>query len=164
MCVQRAEPMEYVQVLDEDGYVNNGVSVPEISDDELVEMYRELRLGRHFDERAISLQRQGRMGTYTPMAGQEGAQIGSIHALDPEDWFVPSYREHAAKMALGMDPADILLYWKGNEVGNEIPEELNIFPDAITVGATSPTRRVWRGRQNSRVRNGRFSVTSATVQ
>lgn len=134
----RSSSADYVQVLGTDGIVRDGVSVPEIPDDELVEMYREMRLARHFDERTISLQRQGRMGTYTPMAGQEGAQIGSAHALQPKDWFIPSYREHGAKIALGMDPRDILLYWKGNEVGNRISEELNLFPVAITVGIHLP--------------------------
>jgi pyruvate dehydrogenase E1 component alpha subunit len=132
------ESTDYHQILDTDGTVRDDASVPEIPDDELVEMYWEMRLARHFDERTISLHRQGRMGTYTPMAGQEGAQIGSAHALEPEDWFIPSYREHAAKMALGMDPREILLYWKGNEVGNEIAEDLNIFPVAITVGVHLP--------------------------
>jgi len=132
------ESADYHQILNTDGTVREEASLPDISDDEIVEMYREMRLARHFDERTISLHRQGRMGTYTPMAGQEGAQVGSAHALNPEDWFVPSYREHGAKMALGMDPREILLYWRGNEVGNRIAEDLNIFPVAITVGIHLP--------------------------
>lgn len=138
MIGERAPTIEYIQILDNEGNVRDGVTEPDIPEDELVEMYREMRLARHFDKRTISLQRQGRMGTYTPMAGQEGAQIGSVHAMDEEDWYIPSYREHGGKMALGMDPRDILLYWKGNEIGNNIPEELNIFTVAITVGIHLP--------------------------
>lgn len=135
--VGRQSP-DYVQILNTDGTVRDGAEVPDIPDEELVNMYREMRLARHFDERTISLHRQGRMGTYTPMAGQEGAQIGSVHALDQEDWFIPSYREHGAKMALGMDPRDVLLYWKGHEVGNSNRADLNIFPVSITVGIHIP--------------------------
>lgn len=138
----------YVQVLDTDGTVIDGAPEPELPAEELQEMYHEMRLARHFDERTISLQRQGRMGTYTPMAGQEGAQIGSAHALANDDWFFPSYREHGAKMALGMDPRDILLYWMGNEIGNQIDEELNIFSVSITVGIHLPhaTGMAWAAK------------------
>ena len=60
---------DYVQVLDMEGNVLDRATVPDITNDELVDMYRGMRLARHFDERTISLQRQGRMRTYTPMAG-----------------------------------------------------------------------------------------------
>lgn len=136
--MRNSQSDQYVQLLDFEGNLRDDVSAPEIPDEEIVEMYREMRLARHFDERTISLQRQGRMGTYTPMAGQEGAQIASAHALGSEDWFIPSYREHGALIALGVDPKDILLYWKGNEIGNKIQDNLNIFPVTITVGIHVP--------------------------
>ncbi|TKR24420.1 pyruvate dehydrogenase (acetyl-transferring) E1 component subunit alpha [Natronomonas salsuginis] len=138
MAAVHYQSSDYVQILDPDGTVRSDASVPDLPEDELVAMYKEMRFARHFDERTISLQRQGRMGTYTPMAGQEGAQIGSAHALGSDDWFIPSYREHGAKMALGVDPKDILLYWMGNEVGNQIPTDLNIFTDSISVGTHPP--------------------------
>jgi len=61
-----------VRVLDEGGEVVG--DVPDLDDEALVEMYRDMRLARHFDGRAVSLQRQGRMGTYPPLSGQEGAR------------------------------------------------------------------------------------------
>lgn len=137
-----------VQILGPNGEIQPGCSVPNISDEELLEMFREMKLARRFDERAISLQRQGRMGTYTPMSGQEGAQIGSVHALDAEDWYIPSYREHGGKMARGVDPRDILLYWMGNEIGNSPPPEVNVFSDTITVGGHPPhaTGMAWAAK------------------
>ena len=93
MSVLQREPSDMVQILDDDGKVREGAEMPDISDDTLVEMYREMKLARHFDERAVSLQRQGRMGTYPPLSGQEGAQVGSAAALAENDWMVPSYRE-----------------------------------------------------------------------
>ncbi|MFB6164415.1 MAG: pyruvate dehydrogenase (acetyl-transferring) E1 component subunit alpha, partial [Haloarculaceae archaeon] len=62
MSALQRDPDERVRVLDEDGQVVDGATVPDLSDDELVEMYRQLRFARHFDQRAVSLQRQGRMG------------------------------------------------------------------------------------------------------
>ena len=68
------EPTDLVQVLDRDGEVVAPELLPAISDDELLGLYRDMRLVRHFDERMVSLQRQGRVGTFAPAAGQEATQ------------------------------------------------------------------------------------------
>ena len=65
---------------------------PPLSDDRMGELYRDMRLARHFDTRMISLQRQGRIGTYSSSAGQEGSQFGSMYALDDDDWVLYQYR------------------------------------------------------------------------
>ncbi|PSQ36476.1 pyruvate dehydrogenase (acetyl-transferring) E1 component subunit alpha, partial [Halobacteriales archaeon SW_10_66_29] len=88
---------EYVQILDADGNVRPGAEVPDLDDEELLAMYEAIVLARRFDQRAISLQRQGRIATYAPMTGQEGAQVATSFALSGEDWLFPTYREHAAK-------------------------------------------------------------------
>jgi pyruvate dehydrogenase E1 component alpha subunit len=121
-----------VRVLDEDGTVVDGATVPDLDDDSLVEMYRSMRLARHFDGRAVSLQRQGRMGTYPPLSGQEAAQIGSAMALDEGDWIVPSYREHAAAYVRGVGLDQTLRYWMGDERGNR-HAGLNVFPVAVPI-------------------------------
>jgi pyruvate dehydrogenase E1 component alpha subunit len=126
-----------VQVLDADGHVREDATVPDLSDDELVEMYEQLRLSRHLDERVVSLQRQGRMGTYPPMAGQEAAQVGSTHALADEDWIFDQYREHGAVVVRGLEP-EYLLYWKGHEIGNEWLASRNVFPLNISIGSHLP--------------------------
>jgi pyruvate dehydrogenase E1 component alpha subunit len=135
-------------VLDDTGRVLDDAEVPDLSDDELVEMYREMRLARHFDQRAVSLQRQGRMGTYPPLSGQEGAQIGSAYALDDEDWLFPSYREHGAALVRGLSLKQTLLYWMGSEEGMEIPEELNIFTAAVPIATQIPhaTGAAWASK------------------
>ncbi len=123
---------EMRQVLTEDGSVVEGATVPELDDETLVEMYRTMRLARHFDSRAVSLQRQGRMGTYPPLSGQEGAQVGSAMALETDDWLVPSYREHAASYIRGVKLSQTLQYWMGDERGNSVPGA-NIFPVAVPI-------------------------------
>ncbi|MFC7228836.1 pyruvate dehydrogenase (acetyl-transferring) E1 component subunit alpha [Salinirubellus salinus] len=132
MSTLQRDPREQVRVLDEDGRVVDGATVPDLDDDQMVEMYRNMKLARHFDQRAVSLQRQGRMGTYPPLSGQEGAQIGSAMALDEEDWMVPSYREHGAAYARGLKLHQTLRYWMGDERGNEL-RDLNIFPVAVPI-------------------------------
>jgi pyruvate dehydrogenase E1 component alpha subunit len=121
---------DLVRVLDEDGAVVG--DPPDLDDDRLVDIYRDLRLARHFDTRAVNLQRQGRMGTYPPMAGQEAAQVGSAYAIADRDWIFPSYREHAASHVHGVDLVDVLRYWMGDERGAR-HEEANVFPLAIPI-------------------------------
>jgi pyruvate dehydrogenase E1 component alpha subunit len=132
------DPDDRVQVLDDTGRVLEDAEVPELDDETLVEMYAQMRLARRFDERAVSLQRQGRMGTYPPLAGQEGAQIGSAHALDEDDWLFPSYREHGAALVRGLSLKRTLLYWMGREDGNEIPPEINLFTVAVPIATQIP--------------------------
>jgi len=132
------DPGDTVGVIDEEGQVREGATVPDVSDEELVEMYRHLRLGRHYDRRAVSLQRQGRMGTYPPMSGQEGAQVGSAHALAEEDWVFPSYREHTVAYIRGWPLEKILLYWMGSEEGNVAPEGVNMFTVAVPIATQVP--------------------------
>ena len=138
MSVLQRDPANQVRILDEDGQVRDGETVPDLSDDQLVEMYRQLRLGRHFDERAVSLQRQGRMGTYPPMSGQEAAQVGSAHALESEDWVFPSYREHMVAYQQGWSLKGILLYWMGSEDGKAPPEDSNVFTLSVPIATQVP--------------------------
>ena len=128
----RRDPRDRVQVLDEDGRVREGATVPDIDDESLVQMYREMRLARHFDARAVSLQRQGRIGTYPPLSGQEAAQVGSAMALSDGDWLFPSYREHAATHVRGVGLERTLRYWMGDERGNAL-DDVNVFPAAVPI-------------------------------
>jgi pyruvate dehydrogenase E1 component alpha subunit len=138
VSVLQREPDDRVQILDEDGALVEGAEVPDLDDDELVGMYRQMKLARRFDQRAVSLQRQGRMGTYPPLSGQEGAQIGSASALDDEDWLFPSYREHGAGVVRGLTLEKTLRYWMGDERGNEIPEDANLFTVAVPIATQIP--------------------------
>ncbi|MFB6281897.1 MAG: pyruvate dehydrogenase (acetyl-transferring) E1 component subunit alpha [Haloferacaceae archaeon] len=129
------DPDDRIRVLDEEGTAVG--DVPDLDDDEFVGMYREMRLAREFDRRAVSLQRQGRMGTYPPLSGQEAAQVGSSYALADRDWLFPSYREHAASRIHGVPLARILQYWMGDERGNRRGEE-NVFPVAVPIATQIP--------------------------
>ncbi|OIB58219.1 pyruvate dehydrogenase (acetyl-transferring) E1 component subunit alpha [Natrialba sp. SSL1] len=148
MSTIQRDPRERVQILDDAGRVREGVEVPDIAEDKLLEMYEQMRLVRHFDERAVSLQRQGRMGTYPPLSGQEGAQVASAHALETDDWLFPSYREHGAGLVRGLSLKRTLLYWMGHEQGNEIPEDANIFTVAVPIATQIPhaTGAAWASK------------------
>ncbi len=77
------------------------------------QMYRQMVLSRELDRRMLALQRQGRIGTYAMLEGQEAVQIGSALALDPDDVVFPSYREHGVQVTRGLPIEVLLAYWKG---------------------------------------------------
>lgn len=89
-------------------------SVPEgLSEKDLIEMYRWMVLLRSFDERAVALQRQGRIGTYALYWGEEATQAGALYALEDADWVFPSYRQNSIAILRGVPPAVILSWWRG---------------------------------------------------
>ncbi|TPQ15580.1 thiamine pyrophosphate-dependent enzyme [Streptomyces sporangiiformans] len=91
--------------------------------DELVRaLYRDMVLGRRFDQEAYSLQRQGELGLWLMSLGQEAAQAGSIRALRADDRVFPSYREHVAALCRGISPAELLSQWRGASHGSWDPE------------------------------------------
>jgi pyruvate dehydrogenase E1 component alpha subunit len=95
-------------------------------------------LSRRFDERMLSLQRQGRIGTFGPIKGQEASQIGAVAVLEDKDWFVPSFREMGAEIWRGKEPVNVLLSYGGFNEGGEMPEDSTNLPVAIPVASQLP--------------------------
>jgi pyruvate dehydrogenase E1 component alpha subunit len=135
--IEQAE-LEPLRLLAPDGTVADGYE-PSLSGAELVAAFRMMSLTRTFDERAFSLQRQGRLGTFSPVTGQEASVVGSAWALDPErDWVVPQYRELPAMVRQGHLLQKVLLYYMGNPVGNRMDEGVNVLPVQISLAAQVP--------------------------
>src|SRR2546422_2699108 len=87
--------VEYLSILDSDGNLDTALE-PKLAGEDLRALYRAMVLGRRLDERMVRLQRQGRIGTFAPIKGQEASQMGSAFTLRRADWMVPSFRETAA--------------------------------------------------------------------
>ncbi|MFI5959388.1 thiamine pyrophosphate-dependent enzyme [Cryptosporangium sp. NPDC051539] len=77
-------------------------------------LYRDMARARRLDQEALALARQGQLGLWLQSWGQEAAQVGSMRALDANDWVFPSYREHAAALTRGITPAELLSQWRGS--------------------------------------------------
>lgn len=110
-------------------------------DPDLVEqLYHRQVLARVFDEKAVNLHRQGRIGTYAPMTGQEAAQVGATAAMEPVDWLFPTYRDHAMYLSRGFDLEDVLLHLRGqgNYIDEDDPAELRTFPPTIPIATQLP--------------------------
>ncbi|QLL09231.1 thiamine pyrophosphate-dependent enzyme [Mycobacterium vicinigordonae] len=80
----------------------------------LVAMYRNMLIGRRFDEQAIALTKQGRLAVYPSSRGQEASQIAAAMCLRDEDWLFPTYRDSMALVARGVDPVEILRMLAGD--------------------------------------------------
>jgi pyruvate dehydrogenase E1 component subunit alpha len=129
--------IEWLQILDENGNYDQSLR-PSLTNEQIKVLYENLVFARAFDEKAFKLQREGRLGTYASILGQEAAQVGSAFALDPGDWMFPSFREPGASFVRGLPPHMIFQYWAGDERGSKIPEGQNDFPITIPVGTQIP--------------------------
>jgi 2-oxoisovalerate dehydrogenase E1 component subunit alpha len=107
----------------------------DITDDEIAGLYRDLVLVRRLDTEAIALQRQGELGLWASLLGQEAAQIGAGRALRAQDMAFPSYREHGIAWCRGVDPLSLLGLFRGTNLGGFSPYEHNFQLYTIVIGA-----------------------------
>lgn len=133
-----AGPGERLEVLGTDGVLLPGAEAP-MTDEQALDALRWMMLSRTVDVRAVSLQRQGRMGTFSAVRGQEASVVGSSFALDPaRDWIVPQYRELPGVVRHGFPLDGYLLYWMGNPAGGRVPDGVKVLPVQIALAAQLP--------------------------
>jgi pyruvate dehydrogenase E1 component alpha subunit len=109
--------------------------VADVGTEQLRDLYRDMTIVRRLDAEAMALQRQGELGLWAPLLGQEAAQVGSARALRPDDFVFTSYREHAVAYCRGVDPVDMLRVWRGTALSGWDPAEYGLANPAIVVGA-----------------------------
>ena len=127
---------ELVQLLTPEGErVENPRFALETTPEELRSIYRDLVLVRRFDAEATALQRQGELGLWASLLGQEAAQVGSGRALRPGDYAFPTYREHGVAWCRGLDPLKLLGLFRGVDHGDWDPAEYNFGLYTIVIGA-----------------------------
>ena len=133
---RQADSTELIQLLTPEGERVEHPDYPlEISAEELKSLYRDLVIARKIDFEAIALQRQGELGIWASLLGQEAAQIGSGRALSARDMAFPTYREHGVAWCRGVDPAKLLELYRGVSHGGWDPEEHKFQLYTIVIGA-----------------------------
>jgi 2-oxoisovalerate dehydrogenase E1 component alpha subunit len=133
---RRASAAEPVQLLTPEGERVDHPDYPlDISAEELQALYRDLVLVRRIDFEAIALQRQGELGIWASLLGQEAAQVGSGRALLPRDMAFPTYREHGVAWCRGLDPMRLLELFRGVSHGGWDPAEHNFHLYTIVIGS-----------------------------
>ena len=128
--------VETIQLLTPEGERLEHPDYPlELSTGEIKGLYRDLVIVRRIDTEAIALQRQGELGIWASLLGQEAAQVGSGRALGPRDMAFPTYREHGVAWCRGLDPLKLLELFRGVSHGGWDPAEHNFHLYTIVIGA-----------------------------
>ena len=109
--------------------------VADLTDEDLRGFYRDLVLIRRVDTEATALQRQGELGIWASLLGQEAAQVGAGRSLRPQDYAFPTYREHGVAWCRGVDPLNLLGLFRGVNHGGWDPNEKNFHLYTIVIGA-----------------------------
>jgi pyruvate dehydrogenase E1 component alpha subunit len=124
----------HLSILDEKGNLDDGLE-PKIPAATLLKLHHYMLLGRRFDERMLRLQRQGRIGTFAPISGQEAAHLGAAAAMRASDWMVPAFRETAAELLRGRTMESVLLFNNGYNEGSFVEPDRNDLPLCVPVGS-----------------------------
>jgi pyruvate dehydrogenase E1 component alpha subunit len=136
---QRADLAEPVQLLTPEGERVRDPRLDEWADDldldALRGLYRDMVVARRADIEGVALQRQGQLGLWAPLQGQEAVQIGTARACRSDDFLVPTYREAGVLLARGAAPGDLVLAWRGEVHSTYDPYSLNLASPQIIIGA-----------------------------
>jgi 2-oxoisovalerate dehydrogenase E1 component alpha subunit len=127
---------ELIQLLTPEGERADHPDYPlDLTTDEVKALYRDLVIVRRIDTEAIALQRQGELGIWASLLGQEAAQVGSGRALSARDMAFPTYREHGVAWCRGLDPVKLLELFRGVSHGGWDPADHNFHLYTIVIGA-----------------------------
>ncbi|HMJ04441.1 MAG TPA: thiamine pyrophosphate-dependent enzyme [Conexibacter sp.] len=119
------------------------------ADDDLL-LLRQMLLLRAYDERAVTLQRQGRLSAYPMFWGEEGIQAGALAAVRESDWLFPTYRQNALPVLRGAPPEQVLSYFNGDPRGLLDPRRYACAPQCVPVATQIPHAVGWAwGRANA---------------
>jgi pyruvate dehydrogenase E1 component alpha subunit len=136
---QRADLAEPVQLLTPEGERLRDPRLDEWADDldldVLRGLYRDMVVARRADIEGVALQRQGQLGLWAPLQGQEAVQIGTARACRSDDFLFPTYREAGVLLARGAEPGDLVLAWRGEVHSTYDPYSLNVASPQIIIGA-----------------------------
>ncbi|OQS14641.1 pyruvate dehydrogenase (acetyl-transferring) E1 component subunit alpha [Nocardia donostiensis] len=103
--------------------------------EQLLSLYEDLVVVRRIDIEATALQRQGQLGLWAPLLGQEAAQVGSARALHSDDYAFCSYRESAVAYCRGVAPGELTRMWRGVAHSCWDPDAARLSNPAVVVGA-----------------------------
>jgi pyruvate dehydrogenase E1 component alpha subunit len=109
--------------------------IADIDVEQLKSLYEDHVVVRRIDTEATALQRQGQLGLWPPLLGQEAAQVGSARALRDDDFVFTSYRENAVAYCRGVELVDLMRVWRGTAQSGWNPYDIGMATPAIIIGA-----------------------------
>jgi 2-oxoisovalerate dehydrogenase E1 component alpha subunit len=130
---------ELVQILSPEGVRTSQPGydswIDDVTPDQLIALYEDMVVVRRLDLEATALQRQGELGLWPPLLGQEAAQVGSARALRSDDFVFSSYRENAVAYCRGVELVDLLKVWRGTANSGWDPFTVGMATPAVIIGA-----------------------------
>ena len=94
------------------------LSKPLMQKSEYMDLLRQMLLIRRFEEKAAEMYMRGKIGGFLHLyIGEEAIAVGSISALQPQDYIVSHYREHGHALARGMEPRKVMAELFGRSGG-----------------------------------------------
>lgn len=125
-----------IQLLSPEGEVRVDARIEiDLDTTDVIALYRDMVMSRRIDSEAIALQRQGELGLWPSMLGQEAAQVGAARATRTQDMLFPTYREHAIAWCRGVDPVDLLGLFRGTTLAGWNPRDNNVNVYTLVIGA-----------------------------
>ncbi|AMC93099.1 pyruvate dehydrogenase (acetyl-transferring) E1 component subunit alpha [Erysipelothrix larvae] len=123
------------QIMDEKGDIVNDAFMPDLSDDQLIQMMEVMVWGREYNNRVSILSRQGVLGNLPPTEGQEASQLISQYALEKGDWLLPSYRDVPPMIRHGVKTRQAINWYNGHTDGFSYDKSVKSFPPQVIIGA-----------------------------
>ncbi len=105
-----------VRLLRPDGTLLEGAEPPALSEGALLKLLRDMLRIRVLDERMLARQRQGKVGFFGTVTGQEAMPAAAAAVLRDEEWVFPALRENAIMLARGFS----LVRWIAQVYGNDL--------------------------------------------
>ena len=131
-------PPHRLRILDPEANLVSG-EPPPLDEERTIEALRWMVLSRMFDAKATGMQRQGKLGTVSPVKGQEASVVGAAMALDPStDWVFPAYREFPAVMRQGMPLEGYFASLMGKVMAGRVPDGVNVLPTQVALATQMP--------------------------
>ena len=124
-----------IRVMDEKGKIVNKNLFPDLTDEQIVDLFKKMIWERILDDRSTKFNRQGRLGFYAPTAGEEASQMGSNYAMEKDDFLLPGYRDVPELVQHGLPLYKAFLWSRGHFVGSQYPDDFNAVPPQIIIGA-----------------------------
>jgi TPP-dependent pyruvate/acetoin dehydrogenase alpha subunit len=107
--------------------------------EQLVELYRYLKLTRLVEERLVNLYRQTKVvGGVFRSLGQEATAVGTAYALQKQDFITPLIRDLGAVLVKGIRPRDIFAQYMAKAWGPSGGRDLNIHFGDMEKGFIGP--------------------------
>lgn len=152
--------MKPIQIMDEKGNIVNKDLFPDLSDEQLVDLFKKMVWERVLDERSTKLNRQGRLGFYAPTAGEEASEMGSNYAMEKDDFLLPAYRDIPQWVQHGMPLYKAFLWSIGHYIGGQIPEGVQATtPQIVVASASVQTAGVGLGLKKNGSQNVAYMYT-----